>query len=159
MRCLSLTRYLLSLAAVLLAVGVCAPRAQASFIVNKPSALGLNNGLVGWWTFDGKDVSGVQAYDRSGNGNTGRYWNATGTPPAVGKIGQGMKFDGVDDYVSINSGAVGNNESFTLSAWFKTSSSAGSQRIYEERNGAAGAGRFYIAHSIGFSGRPMGLEY
>jgi hypothetical protein len=30
----------------------------------------LNNGLVGWWTFDGKAISGVQAYDRSGNGNS-----------------------------------------------------------------------------------------
>ena len=28
-------------------------------------------GLVGWWTFDGKDMSGVQAYDSSGNGNRG----------------------------------------------------------------------------------------
>jgi hypothetical protein len=98
MRCLSLTRYLLSLAAALLAVGVCAPRAQASFILHKPSTLGVNNGLVGWWTFDGKDISGVQAYDRSGNGNRGIL--TSGPVRGIGKIGQGLNFDGVNDYIT-----------------------------------------------------------
>jgi large repetitive protein len=121
MRCLSLTRFVLSLAAVLLAVGVCAPRAQASFILHKPNAIGLSNGLVGWWTFDGKDISGVQAYDRSGNGNRGIL--TTGPVQAVGKIGQALQFDGVDDSVSINdANSLDLTTAVTVSAWFKADS-------------------------------------
>ena len=48
----------------------------------------LQNGLVGWWTFDGKDVSGVQAYDRSGTGNRGTL--TSGPARTIGKIGQGL---------------------------------------------------------------------
>src|SRR5882724_5808008 len=121
MRCLSLTRYLLSLAAALLAVGVCAPRAQASFILNKPSALGLNNGLVGWWTFDGKDMAGNYVFDKSGTGNRGTLTGTNGLPvPTVGKIGQALQFDGADDDVTIASNSSLNvTTTFTLSAWFR----------------------------------------
>src|SRR5882724_6472793 len=119
MRCLSLTRFVLSLAAALLAVGVCAPRAQASFILNKPSALGLNNGLVGWWTFDGKDMAGNYAFDKSGNGNRGTLTGTNGLPVrTLGKIGQGLNFDGVDDYVNAGDiNALDGASQFTVSAW------------------------------------------
>src|SRR5882724_7272210 len=119
MRCLSLTRFVLSLAAALLAVGVCAPRAQASFILNKPSALGLNNGLVGWWTFDGKDMAGNYAFDKSGNGNRGTLTGTNGLPVrTVGKIGQGLSFDGVDDNVNVGDiDALDGASQFTISAW------------------------------------------
>jgi hypothetical protein len=59
----------------------------------------LSSGLVGHWTFDGKDVVGVTAYDRSGQGNNGTLTNEPAR--AIGKIGQGLEFDGADDYVSI----------------------------------------------------------
>jgi hypothetical protein len=66
--------------------------AQASLIVNAPRPIGLTNGLVGWWTFDGKDISGVQTYDGSGNGNRGIL--TSGPVQTIGKIGQGLQFDG-----------------------------------------------------------------
>src|SRR5882724_9920007 len=124
MRCLSLTRFVLSLAAALLAVGVCAPRAQASFILNKPSALGLNNGLVGWWTFDGKDMAGNYAFDKSGNGNRGTLTGTNGLPVrTIGKIGQGLSFDGVDDSVDIPpTPAFVDNTTGSVSLWFNTKS-------------------------------------
>jgi hypothetical protein len=65
----------------------------------------LTSGLVGYWTFDGKDTPWTSAtaattLDKSGNGNTGTLTNmAQATSPAPGKIGQGLKFDGVNDYV------------------------------------------------------------
>jgi hypothetical protein len=69
-------------------------------------SLGLSNGLANWWTFDGDDVSGSQTTprlidDRSGKGNSGKYWNVTGTPRAVGRIGQALSFDGATTYVSV----------------------------------------------------------
>jgi hypothetical protein len=56
----------------------------------------LQNGLVGWWTFDGKDIAlrggKMTAYDKSENGNTAS--SRAGTPPTrtLGKIGQGLSF-------------------------------------------------------------------
>jgi len=57
----------------------------------------LAQGLVGYWTFDGKDVIGVTAYDRSGQGNNGTLTN--GPSRAIGKIGQALDFDGTSGYV------------------------------------------------------------
>jgi len=57
----------------------------------------LAQGLVGYWTFDGKDVVGVTAYDRSGQGNNGTLTN--GPSRAIGKIGQALDFDGTSGYV------------------------------------------------------------
>lgn len=64
----------------------------------------LGKGLVGWWTFDGKNISNGTALDESGNGNTGQLINiATSTFYSTGKVGQGFKFDGVNDYLRISS--------------------------------------------------------
>ncbi len=76
--------------------------------------------LKAYWSFNGKDVSGTTAYDRSGAGNTGTLTNG----PAVinGKLGQALSFDGTDDYVNITSmpSAMFANTTFTVTGWFKT---------------------------------------
>jgi len=65
----------------------------------------LASGLVGYWTFDGPDLAwssqtaGTVA-DHSGAGNTGTLTNMNrSSAPALGKLGQGLLFDGIDDYV------------------------------------------------------------
>jgi hypothetical protein len=93
-----------SLRVVAVAYVLAAHQAHASVIVNAPKSLGLTNSLVGWWTFDGKDMAGTApatpyAMDKSGNGNRGTLTN--GLLKAVGKFGQGLQLDGVDDYVTI----------------------------------------------------------
>jgi hypothetical protein len=78
---------------------------------------GLKSGLVGHWTFDGKDMSGGVARDISGQGNNGNLTNiATSTFYTAGKIGQGVKFDGVDDKVTTLSDSVGTSPT-TISMW------------------------------------------
>lgn len=58
----------------------------------------LASGLVGHWTFDGPDVTSVIA-DRSGQGNNGGFFGgATSSAKTIGKLGQAIRFDGVDDY-------------------------------------------------------------
>ena len=95
--------------------------ASAALIIQAPKYIGLNSGLVGYWSFDGKDMAGVTAYDRSGNANNGTLTN--GPTRAIGKIGQGLSFDGVDDYVS-----VGDNDSLditgsiTVATWVRATS-------------------------------------
>ena len=96
-----------------------APSAHASLANRFPSnTTGLNAGLVGWWTFDGRDMSNGVALDRTANGNNGNLINiSTSTFYAPGKLGQGFNFDGVNDYVTASTGTVGNN--FTYSFWIK----------------------------------------
>jgi hypothetical protein len=84
-----------------------------------PSA--LYSGLMGWWTFDGSTLV-TNVADSSGRANNGNLTNFPATTSAVvaGKIGQGLNFDGVDDYVSVTNQTDFNydrTDSFTLSAW------------------------------------------
>src|SRR3989338_2465947 len=72
--------------------------AHAAVVIQAPKYIGLTNGLVGYWSFDGKDMAGNTAYDRSGQGNNGTLTN--GPTRAIGKIGQGLSFDGSNDYVA-----------------------------------------------------------
>src|SRR3989344_665420 len=67
-----------------------------------PNYLRSNSGLVGYWTMDGSKVNWATGAvtDNSGQGNTGTIVGmATSTGVAIGKIGQALNFDGVDDYV------------------------------------------------------------
>src|SRR6266498_470903 len=59
----------------------------------------LQNGLVGYWSFD--DGTGTIAGDSSGNDNTATLIN--GPIWTSGEIGGALSFDGVDDYVSFAS--------------------------------------------------------
>jgi hypothetical protein len=99
----SLTRCALGLAAVVLAVGFFARSAHAGAVISRPLYLGLDQGLVGYWNFDGKTVSGTRVFDTSGTGN---YGTMTNGPTLVnGKLGQGMQFDGSNDSVSVTDSA------------------------------------------------------
>jgi Concanavalin A-like lectin/glucanases superfamily len=70
----------------------------------------LQNGLVGYWSFD--EGSGTIATDSSGNDNTATLVN--GPIWASGEIGGALSFDGVDDYVSFASQA---QSTISISAW------------------------------------------
>jgi len=54
------------------------------------------------------DWSTNTAYDRSGQGNNGTITNmSTTTSPTIGKVGQALEFDGVNDYVDVGTGPTG----------------------------------------------------
>jgi len=92
--------------------------AEAALIIQAPKYIGLNSGLVGYWSFDGKDMAGNTAYDRSGQNNNGTLTN--GPKRAIGKIGQGLSFDGSNDYISISNFCSSiSNTAGTISAWVK----------------------------------------
>ncbi len=76
----------------------------------------LTDGLVGYWTFNGKDLTTTTADDVSGNGNHGTLTN--GPVPAQGKVGQALEFDGVNDYMLINQANVLSGATdFTVNLW------------------------------------------
>src|SRR3989344_4084516 len=125
--------------------------ANAALIIQAPKYIGLTNGLVGYWSFDGKDMAGNTAYDRSGQGNNGTLTN--GPTRAIGKTGQGLSFDGSNDYVnagrnpSLDMGA--NN--FSVGGWIKTSGNPSAQA------GDAGYGLLATKGSSGAGGTRYGL--
>ena len=89
--------------------------------INAPQNNQITNGLVGLWTFNGPDMSGTTAYDRSGQGNNGTLTN--GPSPAIGKVGQALKFDGSND--SVNTGdiaAIDAATTLSVSVWVKHAS-------------------------------------
>ena len=76
----------------------------------------LTSGLVGHWTFDGSKLTTTTATDSSTNANNGTLTN--GPTPALGKLGQALSFDGVDDYVDHGNPASLQFSSGTFSAAF-----------------------------------------
>lgn len=93
----------------------------AGYKTNVSPTGALTSGLVGYWTFDGADVSGTTATDRSGNSNTGTL--TSGPSITQGKLGQALSFDANDDYVNAGSGAsLDDLAALTVSAWIKPSS-------------------------------------
>ena len=92
----------------------------------------LTDGLVGMWSFDGPDVSGVTAYDRSGNNNHGTISGAT---PVMGKKGQGMGFDGNDN---IECGDIDVEGTITIQSWINLGAVSGYQTIVGKRSSSVG---------------------
>ncbi|MFZ3031617.1 MAG: LamG domain-containing protein [Candidatus Moraniibacteriota bacterium] len=107
----------------------------------------VDTGLKGYWSFNGKDVSGTTAYDRSGAGNTGTLTN--GPTVTDGKVGQALSFDGADDYVNIPDSTaldIGDTDDLTLTGWFYRDTSTTEDTIVAKRNGLTSPYVGYIAY-------------
>src|SRR3989344_3092088 len=90
--------------------------AEAALIVQAPKYIGLNSGLVGYWSFDGKDMAGVTAFDRSGNANNGTLTN--GPTRVIGKLGQGLSFPGATNFINAGTGSrLDLDDVMSLSFW------------------------------------------
>lgn len=113
-----------------------------SFLPSQNCISGLSCGLVGYWTFDGKDVVNGLVIDKSGNGNHANLSNiATSTFFVPGKIGQGFNFDGTNDALNAGSAAILDNLSaMTLSVWVKLSSYGAGGGGYLINKGDAASG-------------------
>ena len=87
-----------------------------TFKINDSRKDTLTSGLVGYWTFDGPDMAGTVAYDKSGQGNNGTLTN--GPVRATGKIGQGTSLDGSNDYAQVPANSsLDITDNITLAAW------------------------------------------
>jgi hypothetical protein len=84
----------------------------------------LQKGIVGQWLMN--EGGGITIYDLSGNKNHGTLTNMANPPTAssgwtAGKLGKGLSFDGVNDYVSIPTAGV-SKDTGTISFWAKPTS-------------------------------------
>lgn len=94
-------------------------QSSAQTKVNVSQNSRMTNGLVGLWSFNGPDVSGTTAYDRSGQGNNGTL--TSGPTPIIGKVGQGMSLNGINQYMLVSDPGSGvldfGTGSFSVSVW------------------------------------------
>ncbi len=93
----------------------------------------LQSGLIGHWSFDGKDMDlssfSGEVLDRSGNGNHGN-WNNHASTSAPGVIGQALVLDGVNDNVTFgNIAALNGTSKMTVSAWIKQDTLKGNATV------------------------------
>lgn len=95
---------------------------------------GAGNPPVAYWNFD--ERTGTTANDKSGNGYSGTLTNSPTWGP--GKIGQAIKFDGVNDYVDIgNPVNLQSLTAITISSWVKFNSNTANQVIIGKEQGGS----------------------
>jgi len=101
-------------------------------------------GLVAHWLME--TASGTTIADRSGNRNTGKLING-----AHLITGEGIKFDGVNDYFDAGNLNIAGNE-ITLSAWFWSNDlnncKARDCRIISKATGAAEQNHYFMVSTI-----------
>lgn len=100
----------------------------------------LADGLIGHWTFDGKDVTD-KVYDHSGNGNDGYFvGSATSTAKTIGKLGQALSFNGSSNRVNLGNILNMGESDFSISAWVRSTSTAvGNNNGIIYKRGTAGS--------------------
>lgn len=101
----------------------------------------VTSGLVGYWSFNGPDISWSTntAYDRSGQGNNGTITNmSTSSSPAIGKVGQALKFTSSSDKVDVGNITATNSQSqMTWSFWlYQTSYQNGAYYLSKDNPNA-----------------------
>jgi len=115
--------------------------------INKAIAHKL--GLIGCWLFN--EAGGGQAFDLSGNGNTGTLVGDTHFVP--GPNGPALDFDGTGDYVNLGDKDVFsflNDSPFSLSVWINTNDITKTQGILGKWNDGSSQREWilYIAGSV-----------
>jgi hypothetical protein len=107
-------------------------------------------GLVGSWSFD--ETTGTTAADGSGLGNTGTL---NGPVHTAGKLGNGLRFDGVNDWVTVaDADPLDLTTQMTLEAWVYPTSGGNSWRtaVLKESTGDLA----YALYTGSGNGRPSG---
>ncbi|MFC1751760.1 LamG-like jellyroll fold domain-containing protein, partial [Patescibacteria group bacterium] len=100
-----------------------------------------NQSNVGTFLTFGSEQGASQAVDRAGSNNG----EILGAVTAVGRIGQALEFDGVDDYVDINDSAnISPTADITISAWVKLGSTGISQAVVDKRIDGSGQYSYWI---------------
>ncbi|MDE1924617.1 MAG: LamG domain-containing protein [Patescibacteria group bacterium] len=112
------------------------------------STASLSSSLAAYWTFDGNKTNWATGttQDSSGNGNTGQLVGmSTTTSPALGKIGQALKFNGSSQYITLPNMALAAHNS--VSAWVYINGTAQTGRIYNQ------------SANVGDNGNNLSMQY
>lgn len=85
----------------------------------------VDTSLVGHWTFDGPDIQGSTAIDRSSFGNNGTISGATKT---IGKLGQALNFGTDDIYLAIGTTNYNPTSGYSVAFWMKANATGASEQ-------------------------------
>lgn len=124
--------------------------AKSSVTPRGAQGQGLNSGLVGHWTFDGKDTNWASGTttDRSGQGHEGQLIAmSTSTSVISGKFGQAFDFGLTNDYIDTGPSPASSLSAITVSAWVKIKDL--SDRMYIEDGTAYNTNAFYFYSNAG----------
>jgi hypothetical protein len=103
----------------------------------------VDTALIGHWTFDGADISGTMAIDRSGKGNNGTLTN--GPTGIAGKRGQALSFDGNNDFMEASGVQLSGTDKVTVAFWIRTSGpTTGNRMLLEYSDNAGSNNAFYL---------------
>jgi len=93
-----------------IAVSLCISQAQAEYV---------ENGMIGYWSFDANTIQGDTIKDISGNNNNGTI--NFPVKLVAGKVGDAIEFDGVSDHYVMTQLMVGSEvfDNVTMMAWAK----------------------------------------
>ena len=121
-------RYCLVFSILILVFFALVPSAHAGLILGAPKYVGLEKGLVGYWSFNGPDMAGNTAYDRALAPEAQNGTLTNGPVRTEGRIGQALDFPASDDAVSVaDTGELEPSSAVTMSVWTKPNVSAESQ--------------------------------
>ena len=102
------------------------------------------NGLVAYYPFNGN------ANDESGTGNNGTVNGAVLTTGHFGNANSAYSFNGTSNNITVNDSPLFNVESWTVSAWYKTTNNSSvPQRITHKQQGATGSNYLSIIMRYG----------
>lgn len=116
----------------------------------------LTDGLVGYWSMDGKYFSGSSVTNQGSLGGTG---TVNGSNPTLGILGQGRNFNGSFQYIAISPGTSYQfaNQTFTVTGWIKggteMSSAAG---ILVAQGGCSGGWYVQVTNVVNFTLKGVG---
>lgn len=115
------------------------------FALSDPIAVGR----VGEWHMD--EVGPGPAFDASGMAHDLTFFNGALIPPSgAGKIGTGLRLDGVDDYAAADAQVLHTDQSFTVSAWARPTTIAVDQTfVSQQSTGSHAPFSLYFGHESG----------
>lgn len=90
----------------------------------------VSSGLVGYWSFNGKDIDWAvnKAWDRSGYDRHGTLVSmSTSSTPVAGKVGQAINFAAASEYVQMAQPI--SSSPFTIAMWYYPNAINGSYEI------------------------------
>ena len=112
----------------------------------------VSDSLVGYWTFNGNEVTNGVIVNRVNSTQNGNPENiATSSFYAYGKIGQSGNFDGTNDDVILpnsNTYNFDNTKNFTISGWINIAKAGSSETVFSTVNGS-GTGGYGVYISTG----------
>jgi hypothetical protein len=121
-------------------------------VVGRTQSDRLSNGLVGYWSFNGQDISWPSnlVYNRSGLANNGTTVNMNKNSSVVpGKSGQALLFNGINNNVTvIGNSSVSNLVQKSACAWIKPNANGDILTKSDNVNATGSGWNFFLAGNI-----------